>query len=381
MPTPVYYHEGKFPPPELDWSHLIPFIGPANAAVARYDGILSAVPNANVLLTPLMTQEAVLSSRIEGTQATFGEVLEYEAEQDSSRFSPERKEDIGEILNYRRAMHAALDMLKELPLCQRVIKGAHEVLLQGVRGTGRSPGEYRKGPNWIGSPGCSIEEATFVPVSAEKLPDAMRIWEEYIHAQAQDKLVQLALLHAEFEALHPFLDGNGRLGRMFVPLFMAQVGLISSPMFYISAYFEARRDEYYERLLAVSRDNDWTGWSMFFLQAVQAQAEDNLRKAQAILSLYDSLKHRFAQLTHSQYAIHALDWIFQRPIFKSSDFINEPLIPEGSSKRILRILKKEQIIQEIMPSGGRRSAVLALPSLLRAAEHGDNFVDHVLSTN
>ncbi len=369
MPTPVYYHEGKFPPPELDWARLIPFIGPANAAVARYDGILSAVPNANVLLTPLMTQEAVLSSRIEGTQATFGEVLEYEAEHDRSRFSPERKEDIGEILNYRRAMHAALDMLKELPLCQRVIKRAHEVLLQGMRGTGRSPGEYRKGPNWIGSPGCSIEEATFVPVSAEKLPDAMRIWEEYIHAQApQDKLVQLALLHAEFEALHPFLDGNGRLGRMFVPLFMAQVGLISSPMFYISAYFEARRDEYYERLLAVSRDNDWTGWSMFFLQAVQAQAEDNLRKAQAILSLYDSLKHRFTQLTHSQYAIHALDWIFQRPIFQSSDFAYKSSIPPATAKRMLTKLKQNDMLVEIQRGGGQRSAVLALPSLLRVAE-------------
>jgi len=130
------------------------------------------------------------------------------------------------------------------------------------------------------------------------------------HEEAPDKLIQLAMLHAEFEAIHPFLDGNGRLGRMFVPLFMAQVGLIASPMFYISAYFEARRDEYYDRLLAVSRDNDWTGWCAFFLQAVQAQAEENQRKAQAILNLYDSLKHRFAELTRSQYAIHALDWLF-----------------------------------------------------------------------
>ena len=376
MPKPVQYHEGQFPPASLNWPQLIAHIGPANAAVARYDGTLSAVPNASVLLSPLMTQEAVLSSRIEGTQATFGEVLEYEAGQDSSKFSPERKEDIGEVLNYRQAMHTALDMLKELPLCQRVIKRAHAVLLQDVRGQGRSPGEYRKGPNWIGPPGCSIEEARFVPISAEKLPAAMSRWEAYIHEDAPDKLIQLALLHAEFEALHPFLDGNGRLGRMFVPLFMAQTGLIASPMFYISAYCEARRDEYYERLLAVSQGHDWTGWCSFFLQAIQAQAEENQRKAKAILNLYESLKHRFAELSRSQYAINALDWLFQRPIFKSTDFITNPSIPDPTSKRILKILKEKDIVTELIPGGGRRAAVLALPSLLQVAEQGEDFVDH-----
>ena len=153
-----------------------------------------------------------------------------------------------------------------------------------------------------------------------------------------------------------------------MPLFMAQVGLIASPMFYISAYFEARRDEYYERLLAVSRDDDWTGWCEFFLQAVKAQAEENQSKAQAILNLYESLKRRFADLTRSQYAIHALDWLFQRPVFKSSDFINTSSIPEATSKRILAVLKKEKIVTEIIPGGGSRSSILGLPSLLNIAE-------------
>ena len=214
----IKYHYGKFPPKKIDWSRLVPLIGPANAALARYDGTLAAIPNASILLSPLTTQEAVLSSKIEGTQATMGEVLEYEAEKNSKGFSHEREADINEVLNYRKAMWHAIDMLKDLPLCQRVIKEAHQILLSGVRGHGKAPGEYRKTSNWIGPPGCSIDEAKFVPISADKLPDAMSQWEKYIHDDYTDRLVQLAFIHAEFEALHPFLDGNGRLGRMCVPL-------------------------------------------------------------------------------------------------------------------------------------------------------------------
>ena len=344
MNTPVQYHNGKFPPENIDWSRLISLIGPASAAVARYDGTLGAIPNAAVMLSPLITQEAVLSSRIEGTQATMGEVLEYEAEKESSRLPDEKKADINEILNYRKAMWHAVGLMEELPLCQRVICEAHRVLLDGVRGRDKSPGEYRKIPNWIGPPGCSIEEARFVPISAEKIPEAMSVWEKYIHAPAQDLLVQLALLHAEFEALHPFLDGNGRMGRMCVPLFMYQTGMIKSPMFYISAYFEKNRDEYYERLLDVSRDDDWTGWIVFFLKAVKHQAEENQTKAEKILKLYDAMKLRFSEITKSQYSIHALDWIFSTPIFKSSDFVQDSGIPSATAKRILTVLKGESFM-------------------------------------
>ncbi len=163
-------------------------------------------------------------------------------------------------------------------------------MLSGVRGQGKAPGEYRKTSNWIGPPGCTIEEAKFVPISADKLLDAMSQWEKYIHDDYADRLVQLAVIHAEFEALHPFLDGNGRLGRMCVPLFMYKTGLIHSPMFYISAYFERNRDEYYEKLLSVSRDDDWTGWCEFFLKAILKQAESNQAKATEILNLYENKK-------------------------------------------------------------------------------------------
>jgi len=368
MSTVVHYHKGQFPPEKLDWHRLAPLIGSANAAVARYDGLLSAIPNAAVLLSPLTTQEAVLSSRIEGTQATMGEVLEYEAKGDTGDPTSPKEADIWEVLNYRKAMRAAEAMLRDLPLSQRLINQAHKILLSGVRGHGKSPGEYRKIPNWIGPHGCTIEQARFVPISADQLPAAMARWERFIHEEATDPLVQLAILHAEFEALHPYLDGNGRLGRMFIPLFLFEKKLIQSPMFYISAYLESNRDAYYERLLAVSRDGSWSDWCLFFLKAVEQQALDNLNRANAILGLYNEMKPRFVEVTHSQYAIHALDWIFERPIFKSSDFVRSPQIPEATAKRILSVLKQEGILRVLEEGAGQRASVLAYPELLNIAE-------------
>ena len=368
----THYQEGAFPPEErLAWRALIPLIGPAVAAVARYDGALAAVPNPRVLLSPMTTREAVLSSRIEGIQATMSEVLEFEAGHEAE--SPARREDIREVLNCRSAMREAEQMLRDLPLCQWVVREAHRVLLSGVRGVGKSPGEYRRIPNWIGPPGCSVEKATFVPVGAEKLPAAMSAWERYVHNEVPDRLVQLAVMHAEFEALHPFLDGNGRLGRMLVPLFLWQCGLISQPMFYISAFLEAHRDAYYERLLAVSRDDDWTGWCRFFLEAVRSQAEENLTKANGILDLYEDMKGRVAGATRSPYAINTLDWIFERPIFSSGDFATGAGIPSRTARRLLAALREHGILRTLRTGNGRRGIMLVLPGLLNIAEGRDVF--------
>jgi Fic family protein len=330
--------------------------------------VLSAIPNASILLSPLTTQEAVLSSKIEGTQATMGEVLEFEAGGGRKKIPEEKREDINEILNYRKAMRHAEKLLQELPLCQRVVKEVHNVLLEGVRGHGKSPGEYRKVPNWIGPQGCTIEEARFVPISAGDLDEGMGKWDLYIHSDAPDRLIQLAILHAELEALHPFLDGNGRLGRMCIPLFMHQAGLIHRPMFYISAYFEKNREEYYDRLLAVSRDNDWSGWCAFFLTAVRQQAEQNLEKANAVLALYNGMKLKIAEVSHSQFSIHALDWIFETPIFNSSDFNQASGIPKATAARMLRVLKDEGILQVWTEGRGRQPAVYAYTDLLNVAE-------------
>lgn len=371
MSSPVHYHKGRFPPSELDWAALVPLIGPAVASLARYDGMLAAVPNPDVLLAPLTTQEAVLSARIEGTQTTIGEVYQFEAGQ--SPPTPERRDDIYEVLNYRRAMRTAEEMLNELPLSLRVLRETHKILLSGVRGRDKTPGEFRRIPNWIGTPGRTIEEAKFVPVGADGLNDAMNRWEHYIHADVPDLVVQAAILHAEFEAIHPFLDGNGRLGRMLVPLFLWQRGLIQRPMFYISAYFEARRDEYYDGLLSVSRDDDWTGWCSFFLGAVRAQAEDNLSKAKGILDLYETMKTRVPAATKSRYAIHVLDWIFQYPIFPSNRFAVEAQIPAPTGTRILNALVDDEILEVVRPGAGRRPSVMLFQSVLDIAEGRTTF--------
>lgn len=370
MPTP--YHAGAFPPSQLDWSALIPHIGPTAAAIARYDGVLAAIPNAAVLLSPLTTQEATLSSSIEGTHATMSEVLSLEA--GAEDILPEaRRGDIREVLNYRKALNEAQRLLAELPLSQRVVKAAHRVLLEGVRGGDKSPGEYRRIPVWIGPDRHNAATARFIPISAGELPAAMGEWEKYLHADAPDRLVQLAILHAEFEALHPFLDGNGRLGRMLVPLFIWQMGLIRAPVFYVSGYLEANRQAYYDGLLAVSRDGDWTSWVRFFLQALQAQAEDNHRLAMALLDLHRELRKTFVEWTHSQYAVQALDWMFGRPIFKSTDFVANAGIPEATAKRLLAVLRENDLFKVLVEGRGRRNSVFAFRKLLNTAEGREVF--------
>ena len=370
---PVKYHEKDFPPQDLDWKRLVPLIGPANEALGRYDGTLASVPNASLLLSPLLIKEAEMSSRIEGTRATSAEVMGFEAGLRPAVPDVNRTDDIKEIINYRKAMGCAVELLKELPLCQRVMREAHIYLMDGVRGQGKAPGEYRKVPNWIGPPRASIEKATYISISADKLPSAMDRWEYLIHADYQDKLVKLALLHAEFEALHPFLDGNGRLGRMFIPIFLSSTGLLRRPMFYMSAYLEAHRDEYYERLLSVSRDDDWTGWCEFFLKALVKQAEENLEKAEDILSLYNLEKIKFVNLTRSKHAMRALDFIFMRPIFSATGFTNESKIPKSSAIRILEILRDQKIVSILQESKGQQSAVYAYSDLLNITEVNSTF--------
>ena len=199
--APVNYHTGLFPPQNLDWQRLTPLIGPAHASVAAYDALLYGVPNTNVMLSPLASQEAVLSNRIEGTQTTLTEVLTFEAEGDLSDESTPRNADMREVLNYRIALYHAIELLDKIPLSQRLVKETHQELMQGVRGSDKAPGQYRRLPNsvWIGAPGGTIEDARFVPCPVEELDSAMNAWEFYMHAEELDPLVQLAIVHAEFE--------------------------------------------------------------------------------------------------------------------------------------------------------------------------------------
>ena len=370
---PIHYHTGRFPPKKFDWEKLVPLIGPANAALARYDGLLSAIPNASILISPLTMQEAVLSSRIEGTQATMGEVLEFEAGASQETVDPEKAADIHEVLNYRAAMREAVAGLDELPLCNRLICNAHATLLKGVRGHDKARGKYRTIQNYIGKPGRPIEEARFIPIAPEKVADGISRWEKYLHAEAPDRLVQLAIVHAEFESLHPFLDGNGRMGRMIVPLFLFERKLLHTPMFYVSEYLERNRQEYYDRLLAVSRDDDWTGWCQFFLRALTEQAATNETKTRSILNLYESKKDWLVETTLSRHAIRTLDFLFSNPIFRTNRFIEETGIPKGSASRILNTISEKGMLKLIQKGSGKRASLYVFPELLNLTEGKEVF--------
>ena len=371
---PVHYHLGKFPPKKLELERLIPLVGPAREALGRYDGLLLAIPNVHVLLSPLTTQEAVLSSKIEGTHVTIGEVLEIEAGGESGKFTKPKRDDAEEVLNYRKAMHACVQEMKHRPLSQHILRSAHSMLMQGVRGRDQSPGNYRRDQNWIGTKGCNLAEASFVPISQEHLDAGMDAWEQYLGSTSEpDELIQLSILHVEFESLHPFKDGNGRLGRMLLPLFLYQRKLLSSPDFYMSGYMEANREEYQERLRAVSRNDDWTGWCAFFLRGVQQQASENDRKARKILDLYNRLKTEVADITHSQHSIRAVDFLFGTPIFTAPTFTNYSEIPKPTAARILSLFRERGLLATIRDGKGRRAGVYAFRELLNIAEGQDVF--------
>jgi Fic family protein len=227
----------RLPLKTIDWARLIAPLGKANRAIAHYDGVLRNVPNPAVLLSPLTANEAVLSSKIEGTQATLQEVLEFESGEETAE--PELRADIYEIVNYRKALHAAKTFLQEKPLHLGTLLRAHGILLDSVRGHNKARGQFRTVQNWIGKHGTNVGQARFIPPSPLDLPEALTNFENYLHHEECDPIAQLGIIHAQFEILHPFLDGNGRVGRMLVPLFLYEKKVLASPMFYLSAYLEA----------------------------------------------------------------------------------------------------------------------------------------------
>ena len=261
----------KLPINEIAWERLVPLIGRANRSLSSYGGILYGVLNPEVFLSPMMTREAVLSSRIEGTQANIGEVLKFEAGEKPEQES--RHLDILEIINYRMALRHAEVALETRPFNLNLILELHAILLDSVRGRDKGRGSFRKTQNWIGAPGTPIEDADFVPPDPMLLDSALADWEKYYHADRPDPLVQLAVVHAQFEIVHPFLDGNGRIGRILIPLFLYEKRLLNRPMFYLSAYLEEHRDEYLDLLRALGQKPDsWNNWIAFFLRALDEQA-------------------------------------------------------------------------------------------------------------
>lgn len=362
----VKYHSGKFPPLDLDWERLAGPLSRASTELAKYDSFLSIIPDSDILISPMMLQEAVISSKIEGTQATAGEVLEYEAGNIDA--SPEQRNDIHEIINYRSAMHVAENMLETIPLSGRVLKSAHEILLQGVRGKFKSPGNYRTEDNWIGVKGSTKDTARYVPIAADNVEKAMKKWEQYANDQEIIPLVKTAIAHAEFESIHPFLDGNGRIGRMIIPLMLWNEGLLVRPCFYLSSFFDKNNDEYRDRLLAVSEHDEWTAWCAFFLEAIATQANDNFKKATDIYGLYQETEAFLIEKSKSSFAKKVVDRLFECQVFSTKSFNSIEGLNPRTVKRLLSILEQEGIIHVLIPHSGQRPTIYAFPALLDIAQ-------------
>lgn len=352
----------SLPLEKIDWPSLVSLISESNAQLARYDGLLDSIPDADVLLSPLMTQEAVLSSKIEGTQATLEEVLEFEAAPD---VMAGKQADIEEVLNYRTALKVAEKELNERPLCLNLIKGLHFILLDGVRGQNKARGEFRTTQNWIGKAGTPMDQASYIPPSPDLLMEYLSNWEHYCHYEEKDKLVQLSIIHAQLEIIHPFLDGNGRIGRILIPLFLWDRKLLSSPVFYISAYFEKDRGEYYSKLPAISEEDKWNAWIEYFLRAIIEQAKENIKKVKMIRELHDKLGKDIASLTRSHHSFQILDFLFHRPIFTGSNFSSQTDIAKPSAARILKLLLDKKVVYQVQPAQGRKPALYCFPELLR----------------
>ena len=227
------------------------------------------------------------------------------------------------IVNYRTALTLARETLEARPLSLSLLRQLHTLLMNSVRGQNKSPGEFRKDQNWIGPPGCTQKEATFVPPSPLQLLDHLQAWEKYVRADDVDALVQASIVHAQFEMIHPFKDGNGRIGRLLIPLYLYQKKVLGTPMFYLSEHLELHREDYYARLQGISQRGDWDAWIAFFLTAVAEQAMQNVQKVRQTLDLYEEMKTRIAKITHSQYSIHLLDAIFDRPVFQASHVVKQ----------------------------------------------------------
>jgi Fic family protein len=246
-----------------------------------------------------------------------------------------------------------------------MVKKIHELLMDGARGENKDPGNFRKIQNWIGKPGSKMEEARFIPPSPLQIMEYMGNWENYIHVIDKDPLVQLAIVHAQFEIIHPFLDGNGRIGRIILPLFLYHHKIIHQPAFYLSAYFEKNRQVYYDSLKSISDTGNWEHWIKYFMEAIIHQSKENTIKVKSILDLYEEMKEQIIEKTHSQFAIQTLDQLFSTPVFSSSSFISETKIPKASASRILSALSEKGILKITKKGKGRSPSIYKFNALMK----------------
>lgn len=301
-------------PPEpsirLD-AELARLLSDADRALGRLDGVASVLPNPDLFVTMYVRQEAVLSSQIEGTQSTLEDVLEYEAGAPRS----ERPRDVEEVVSYVRAMNHGLARLEQLPLSLRLLREIHRELLRGARGAHRDPGQFRSSQNWIGPAGCTIREAQFVPPPPQEMHEALHHFERFLHERSQmPALIHCGLAHAQFETIHPFLDGNGRVGRLLITLLLCERQILERPLLYLSLYLKAHRAQYYDRLTAIRTEGDWEGWLRFFLRGVYEVSRSAAQTSRAILELRERHRSKIAETSSSSNALRLLDFLLQRPL-------------------------------------------------------------------
>jgi Fic family protein len=349
-------------PPSLDWSPpLIRALSEADLLLGRLAGEGRRLPNPHVLIRPFVRREAVLSSRIEGTQATLGELLAAEAGAAVSR-SPD---DLREVGNYVVALEHGGARLRDLPLSLRLIRELHGKLMQGVRGDHATPGEFRRTQNWLGTPGCTLNDAAYVPPPPEELMHCLSAWESFVHDRSLPVLIQIALAHYQFEAIHPFLDGNGRVGRLLITLFLIERGVLPAPLLYLSAFFEATRTDYYARLGAVTARGEWTPWLLYFLHGVARQSEDALSRSERINQRLSEWRLA-ATGTGSRVPLMLVDRLAGNPFLTIRGAQRDLGLSYNTVARAIARLERAQVLEET--TAGKRDRVFCAKALLDILE-------------
>lgn len=355
-------------PPNLDWSPaLLTTLADAERELAKLTTVAGNFPFPRLLIQPFIRREAVLSSRIEGTRASLTDLYNYESAQMSFL---ERDDDVREVHNYVLALDYGLERLQTLPVGQRLIRELHARLMEGVRGGQFTPGEFRKTQNWIGAAGSTIETATYVPPPVDEMENALGAMEKFIHADTElPALVRAGLIHYQFEAIHPFLDGNGRVGRLLIMLLLREWGILSQPLLNLSAYFEHYRQEYYDHLLAVSQHGKWEEWLRFFLRGISAQAQDSvfrMTRLQGIRTRYEEL----VQADNNPQRMSAvIDFLFSRPILTLRQLESALDIPYMAAKRYVDKLVEAGVLKET--TGFSRNRVFMAHEVFHALENNE----------
>lgn len=341
-------------PPALTFDgHLVMMLSEADRSLGELAGVGRTLPSPHLFTRALLRREAVLSSRIEGTQATLSDLVLFEIERQENSLG-----DVREVANYVTAMEYLLGRQRSAPLSLWLLREAHRILLTGVRGDRAMPGQFRDNQNWIGSSGDAIEHASYVPPPPERLTDCLEEFERSLRAsQSLPPLVAIACLHYQFEAIHPFRDGNGRVGRLLLALLLVEWGLLPGPMLDFSAYIERRQQDYYARLLAVSTHGDWAGWIAFFLEVVGAQAKDVLRRAHALQALRNDYRTRVTGVRSSSLLPKLVDALFEIPAVTIGSVQDILGVTHRAASVHIEKLIEEGLVVEVSRSGRTRRFV------------------------